>query len=189
MDKNEVKTILNLKETEAQAHTKYEGRIITLRVDDILLPDGRPAKREYVCHRGGASILAVDEEECVYLVRQFRYPYREELLEIPAGKLEEGEEAIVTARRELEEETGLIADDIKPFGLIYPTPGYTNENLYVFLAVGLHASKAHLDDGEFLRVERMPFKEVLQMVIDGRIKDGKTSYAVLKYAAINNIGV
>ena len=173
---------LNLTEIEKQANVVYEGRIISLRNDDIILPDGKPAKREYVCHRGGASILAVDDENYVYLVRQFRYPYREELLEIPAGKLEEGEEAIVTARRELEEETGLVADEIEPFGLIYPTPGYTNENLYVFLATGLKPTKAHLDEGEFLRVERLPFDEVFEKVISGEIKDGKTCFAILKYA-------
>ena len=169
-----MKKDLILTETEKQAHTLYEGRIIKLRVDDVELPDGKPATREYVCHRGGASILAVDDDNFVYLVRQFRYPYREELLEIPAGKLEEGEEAIVTARRELEEETGLVADELLPYGLIYPTPGYTNENLYVFLAKGLKATKAHLDDGEFLRVERMPFDEVLKKVMSGEIRDGKT---------------
>lgn len=176
---------LDLIEVEKQAHTLYNGRIISLRVDDVTLPDGNAAKREYVCHRGGASILAVDDEDCVYLVRQFRYPYREVLLEIPAGKLEEGEEAIVTARRELEEETGLVADEIVPFGMIYPTPGYTDEHLYIFLAKGLKATSAHLDDGEFLRVERLPFKEVLDRVLRGEIRDGKTCYAVLKYALKN----
>lgn len=171
-----------LTETEKAAHTLYEGRIITLRVDDVTLPDGRDAKREYVCHRGGAAVLAVDDEDCVYLVRQFRYPYREELLEIPAGKLEEGEEAIATARRELEEEIGMTADEILPFGLIYPTPGYTNENLHIFLARGLKKGNMHLDDGEFLRVERVPFKTVLERIMSGEIKDGKTCYAVLKLA-------
>ncbi|MDE6302116.1 MAG: NUDIX hydrolase [Clostridia bacterium] len=173
---------LILTETEKKANVVYEGRIISLRNDDVILPDGKLAKREYVCHRGGASILAIDDENYVYLVRQFRYPYREELLEIPAGKLEEGEEAIVTARRELEEETGLVADEILPFGMIYPTPGYTNEHLYIFLAKGLKPTQAHLDEGEFLRVEKMPFDEVLKKVLSGEIKDGKTCYAVLKYA-------
>lgn len=173
---------LNLTETEKTANVIYDGRIISLRVDDVILPDGRKAKREYVCHRGGAAILAVDDENCVYLVRQFRYPYREELLEIPAGKLEKGEEAIATARRELEEEIGMTADEIIPFGLIYPTPGYTDEKLHIFLAKGLKKGNMHLDDGEFLRVERLPFNTVLDRVLSGEIKDGKTCYAVMKYS-------
>ena len=179
--------ILDLTETEKRANVVYEGRIITLRNDDIPVPDGRDAKREYVCHRGGAAVLAVDDGGYVYLVRQFRYPYREELVEIPAGKLEEGEEAIVTARRELEEEIGMTADEIVPFGMIYPTPGYTDEHLHIFLAKGLKKGSMHLDDGEFLRVERVPFKTVLAHVLSGEIKDGKTCYAVMKYALLNNI--
>ena len=179
----------NLVEKEKQANVVYEGRIISLRNDDIILPDGRPAMREYVCHRGGASVLAVDDEGFVYLVRQFRYPYREIMLEIPAGKLEEGEEAIVTAGRELEEETGFTAERIIPYGLIYPTPGYTNEHLYVFLATGLKKSKMHLDDGEFLNVEKVPFKELLSEVMSGKIRDGKTCYAVMKYAIENGISI
>ena len=178
--------LLNLTETEKTAHTLYEGRIIDLRVDDVTLPDGRDAKREYVCHRGGAAVLAVDDEGYVYLVRQFRYPYREELVEIPAGKLEKGEEAIATARRELEEEIGMTADEIVPFGLIYPTPGYTNEHLHIFLAKGLKKGSMHLDDGEFLRVERVPFESVLQRVLSGEIRDGKTCYAILKYSVLND---
>ncbi len=177
----------NLIEKEKQAHVVYEGRIISLRNDDIVLPDGREAKREYVCHNGGASVLAIDGEGFVYLVRQFRYPYREVLLEIPAGKLEKGEEAIFTAGRELQEETGFTAGSIAPLGLIYPTPGYTNENLYVFLATDLKTSKMKLDDGEFLNVEKVPFLKLLSDVLDGKIRDGKTCYAVMKYALLKGI--
>lgn len=189
MDNKDMKNELDLTEAEKKANVVYEGRIITLRNDDITLPDGRDAKREYVCHRGGAAVLAVDDEGYVYLVHQFRYPYREELLEIPAGKLEEGEEAIVTARRELEEEIGMTADEIVPFGMIYPTPGYTNEHLHIFLAKGLKKGSMHLDDGEFLRVERVPFKTVLEMVLSDEIRDGKTCYAIMKYSILNNINL
>lgn len=177
-----MKRELDLTEAEKRANSVYEGRIISLRVDDVVLPDGREAKREYVCHRGGAAVLAVDDEGYAYLVRQFRYPYREELVEIPAGKLEEGEEAIVTARRELKEETGMTADEILPFGVMYPTPGYTDERLHIFLARGLKQGSIHPDDGEFLRVERIPFETVLARVLSGEIRDGKTCYAVMKYS-------
>ncbi|MBD5091908.1 MAG: NUDIX hydrolase [Clostridiales bacterium] len=174
---------LFLIEKEAEAHLLYDGRIIKLRVDDVTLPDGKPSKREYVSHNGGAAILAVDDEDFVYLVRQFRYPYREVIYEIPAGKLEVGEEAIVTAERELEEEVGLNADEIIPYGMLYPSPGYTNENLYIFLAKGLKQAKAHLDDEEFLNVHRLPYEQVLTMVMNGQIRDAKTCYAILRFAA------
>ena len=176
---------MNLEEKEVKKNVVYEGKILTLRVDDILTPDGKPAKREYVDHRGGASVLAVDEEECIYLVKQYRYAYREELLEIPAGKLEEGEDPLYTAIRELEEEVGLKGK-IEEFGLLYPTPGYTNEPLYVFLATNLVKSEAHLDEGEFLDVVKIPLKEAYNMVLEGSIKDGKTAYAILKYVALKN---
>ena len=168
-------------EKEVKANKLYDGRIINLRVDDVLLPDGRAAKREYVEHRGGAAILAIEEGQ-VYLVRQFRYPYREVLLEIPAGKLEAGEEPIVTAARELEEETGLRAERIEPYGVIYPSPGYTNEKLYIFVAYGSKQSAAHPDSDEFLNVVRMPVAEAIDKVTSGEIKDSKTCYALLKYA-------
>lgn len=174
---------MNYEEKEIKKNVIYSGKILTLRVDDIMTPDGKNAKREYVEHRGGAGILAVDEEEHVYLVRQYRYAYREELLEIPAGELEEGEPPMVTATRELEEETGL-SGNIMEFGLLYPTPGYTNEPLYIFLATDLKKKDAHLDEGEFLDVIRMPFAKAYEMVISGEIKDGKTCYAILKYGAI-----
>lgn len=169
-------------EKEIKANKLYDGRVINLRVDDVLLPDGRPAKREYVQHRGGAAILAMDDEGMVYMVRQFRYPYRETLLEIPAGKLEAGEEPIVTATRELAEETGLIAERLAPYGVIYPSPGYTDEKLYIFFASGLRQREAHPDADEFLNVVRMPFEQALQGVLTGDIKDSKTCYAILKYA-------
>ncbi len=175
-------------EKERKKTVIYEGKIINLRVDDIVLPDGNDAKREYVEHRGGASILAVDGEDNVYLVRQFRYPYREILEEIPAGKLEMGEDPIETARRELQEETGLVGDII-PYGLIYPTPGYTNENLYIYLATNLKKGDTHFDEDEFLDVVKRPIRDVLQDIYEGKIKDGKTCYAVLKYAHQKNIRI
>ncbi|MBO5776170.1 MAG: NUDIX hydrolase, partial [Clostridia bacterium] len=111
----------NLIEKEVNAHTLYSGKIINLRVDDIALPNGDCAIREYVEHKGGAAVLPIDNEGNAYLVKQFRYPYRELLLEIPAGKLEVGEPPIVTATRELKEETGFVGK-VEPYGVLYPTP-------------------------------------------------------------------
>ncbi len=177
---------MNLEEKELNANYVYKGKILNLRVDDVVLDGGEKAKREYVEHIGGAGVLAIDEENCVYLVRQYRYAYRQETLEIPAGKLERGEEPIVTAERELKEETGLNGK-IEEYGLLYPTPGYTNEPLYVFLATSLTMEESHPDDGEYLCVERIPFKVALEKVVSGEIKDAKTCYAILKYAYINKI--
>lgn len=169
-------------EVTQQENLIYDGRIIRLYADDVLLPNGNAGKREYVAHRGGAAILPIDDQGNVYLVRQFRYPYREVILEIPAGKLEAGEDPLDTATRELEEETGFRGSELVPYGVLYPTPGYTNEHLYIYLAKGLFKGNAHLDKDEFLNLVVLPFDEVYRMVLDNRIRDAKTSYAVLRYA-------
>jgi len=178
---------MDLEEKQKNSKTIYDGRIISVKLDEVTLPDGSTSSREYVCHRGGASVLAVDGEGYIYLVRQFRYPYREVIDEIPAGKLEAGEEPIETARRELEEETGLIAEKIEELGLLYPTPGYTNEKLYVFLATGLKKSRQCLDEGEFLNVERIKFSDALEKVLTGQFHDAKTCYGILKTALLSDI--
>ena len=175
-----------LEEKTLSTKELYHGRIINLRLDDVELPDGNKSKREFVEHPGGAAILAIDGED-IWLVRQFRYPYKEVIEEIPAGKLEKGEEAIVTAKRELQEETGYDCEEIQPFGIIYPTPGYTNEHLYIFLAKGLKKRVMHLDDDEFISAYKRPLKAVLADILAGKIKDGKTCYAVQKYCLTHGI--
>ncbi len=159
----------------------YRGKILNLRVDDVRLSNGAAAKREYVEHRGGAAVLAVKDGEA-YFVRQYRYAYRESLIEIPAGKLEAGEDPMRAAARELEEETGLKAKSITPFGVIYPSPGYTNEKLYIFLATDLEEGQAHPDEDEFLRCIKMPIDSALKMIDSGEMTDAKTCYALLRYA-------
>ncbi len=176
---------MDLIEKTTKATYLYKGKIINLRVDDVTLPNGEASTREYVEHRGGAGVLAVDDENYVYLVKQFRYPYGEEMLEIPAGKLEEGELPIVTASRELSEETGLQGT-VEEFGLLYPTPGYTNERLYIYLATNLRQKEAHPDSGEYLTVVRISLAEAYGKVLKGEIKDAKTAYAILKYVNIKN---
>lgn len=161
----------------------YRGKIVNLRCDDALLPDGRPCTREVVEHPGGAAVLCVREGK-VLLVRQFRYSYGEELLEIPAGKLDLGEEPIRAAARELEEETGFTAS-LEPLTVFYPTPGYTNEKIYIYLAKEIHGGTQRLDDGEFLDVLQLPLEEALRMVNEGQIKDGKTIAALLLYSFRN----
>ncbi len=158
----------------------YEGKILTLRNDDAELPDGRPCKREIIEHSGGACVLYV-EHDCVLLVRQYRYAYGESIYEIPAGKLEIGEDPKKAAARELEEEAGVKARDLKLLYVMYPTPGYTNEKIYIYQAIGGEKTSAHLDDGEFLDVEYIPMTRVLEMMRAGEIKDGKTLVALQAY--------
>ena len=171
---------MDLKERTVKVNYVYQGKIVNLRCDEAALPDGRPCKREMVEHPGGASVLCVYKGK-VALVRQFRYAYQEELLEIPAGKLEKGEDPMLAAKRELEEETGLVASELKPLFTLYPTPGYTNEKIYIYEAVGVRAGRQHLDEGEFLNVEYLPVGDVLAMIERGELHDAKTIVAVLEY--------
>ena len=171
---------MNLTEKTIKKNVVYRGKIINVRCDDAQLPDGKPCKREMVEHPGGACVLYVRDGK-ILLVRQFRYVYGEELLEIPAGKLNPGEDPAVTAARELEEETGLCADSLRCMFVLYPTPGYTNEKIYIFEAMGVHSGKQHLDEGEFLNVEYIPVNEVLAMIDEGKIRDAKTIVAMLQY--------
>ena len=171
---------MNLRETTVRQEYKFRGRIINVRVDDALLPDGKPCFREVVEHHGGASILYVRDGK-VLLVRQFRYPYGEETLEIPAGKLNPGEDPALTAARELEEETGYIPEKVNLLYTMYPTPGYTNEKIYIYEAFGVASGKQHLDEGEFLNVVFLPVEEVARMIERGEIRDAKTIVAVQSY--------
>lgn len=162
----------------------YNGKILKLYCDEVLLENGKTSKREYVSHNGGASIVAVDDEDNIYLVEQFRYAYRESILEIPAGKLELNEKPEECARRELKEEIGGECECLELLSIVYPSPGYTNEPLYVYLAKGLKIGENHLDEGEFLNVVKMPFKKALELVMDNTIKDSKTVIGILKYNTI-----
>lgn len=172
-----------IKETTLESEQIYNGKIMRVYRDKVMLQSGKESVREYIRHSGGASVLAVDEEENIYLVSQFRYPYASQTLEIPAGKKEYGEQPLVCAKRELEEETGLVADNIKLISTVYPTPAYTDEKLYVYLATGLKKTHAHLDEGEFLNVIKMPFAQALELAKQGKINDSKTLVAIYYYAA------
>lgn len=165
----------------------YDGRILQLFNDQVELPNGKLAYREYVNHQGGSSILAVDDKENCYFVEQFRYPYKTNILEIPAGKVDKGEDRRSCAIRELEEEVGLVAKEIIDLGTIYPTPAYTNELLSIFLARDLKLVGNNLDEGEFLNVVTIPFEKALDMVMKNEIFDAKTVIALLKYAQIRKV--
>ena len=172
---------MNLEEKTTKINYIYRGKIINVRCDEAELPDGRPCKREMIEHPGGASVLCVHEGKAA-LVRQFRYAYGEALLEIPAGKLERGEDPMLAAKRELEEETGLTAESLRHIFTLYPTPGYTNEKIYIYEAVNVKKGQQHLDEGEFLNVVYLPVEEAVRMVKEGEICDAKTIVAMLQYA-------
>ncbi len=158
----------------------YQGKILNLRVDDALLEDGTECKREIVEHGGGACVLYVEKGNVLF-VKQYRYAYGESVCEIPAGKLNAGENQKIAAARELEEETGIRAARLELIFQIYPTPGYTNERIYIYRAFdGVHLQR-HLDEGEFLDVEWIPLERVKEMLKRGEIKDAKTIIALQAY--------
>lgn len=158
----------------------FRGRVINLKVDDVELPDGHKSKREIVEHNGGVTVAALTEDNELLFVRQFRYAYGEEILELPAGKLEKGEEPHSAALRELKEETGAECDKLISLGKMYPSPGYTDEIIYMYFARVASFGSQCLDDGEFLDVTRIKLDQAVDMVLTGEITDGKTQAAVLK---------
>ena len=158
----------------------FKGKIIGVYRDTVELQNGRTSTREVVEHSGGVGILPIDADGSAILVRQFRYPIGMELLEVPAGKLEPGEDHFECAVRELSEETGYTAGQMIYLGSFLPSPGYCRETLHVYLALDLTPGGAHLDPDEFLSVERIPFDKLHKMVMDGEITDGKTVIGVLK---------
>ena len=171
---------MDLRETLLERKDIYAGRVVRLHVDTVRLPDGGTSLREIVDHPGGVAILALDENNNVLIVRQFRYAYGKTLLEIPAGKLEYGEDPYCAAMRELREETGASTDTLTPMGEIYPTPGFCNEIIRLYFAKDLTWGEMDLDEDEFLTVERIPFPVLLEKVLSGEIIDGKTALAVMK---------
>ena len=172
--------------TEAMLESKeiFNGRVIRVTLDKVQLEDGTTSTREVVHHHGGACVLPVDADGNATMVRQFRYALGEELWELPAGKLEAGEDPFEAAKRELSEECGLTADTYTELGVVYPTVGYDSERIYLWAAEGLHTVGQHLDAGEFLDVVKMPFAQALGLVMDGTIKDSNTQIALLKYAQL-----
>jgi len=172
------------KEELTGSRTIYEGKIITLKACTVRLENGAEVLRELVEHPGGVGILALDEEENVLLVRQYRFGAGQVLLELPAGKLEPGEDPAQCGMRELEEETGCCAASFAPLGRIHPTPAYVSEVIYIFLARGLTHKRQSLDADEFLTVEKVPLRQAVQLCLDGGITDAKTVFALLKYSAL-----
>lgn len=172
---------MNLKEKTLKQNYVYNGKIINMRKDDIILPDGNNAIREVVEHPGGVCVVAVTDKDEILMVRQFRYPYMEEILEIPAGKRNsKDEDPLACGKRELTEETGAVAKEFTFLGRLYPTPGYCDEIIWMYAAKDLSFGAQNPDDDEFLEVERIPFEKAVGMILSGEITDAKTQTAILK---------
>ena len=171
---------MDFTEKQLSYEYKFKGRIIKLRVDEALLPDGKTATREVVEHGGGVCVAALTDDGNVLAVRQFRYPYSETVLEIPAGKRDGDEDPFLCGVRELKEETGSTAAEYRFLGELYPSPGYCGEIIWMYAAKGLTFGEQNPDEDEFLSVEKIPLKEFADMVLSGEVKDAKTQAAVLK---------
>lgn len=172
--------IMDMTEKTVSREYIFKGRIINLRVDDALLPDGSVAKREVVEHPGGVCVAALTENNELLFVEQFRYPYSEVVLELPAGKLEYGEDPFEVGKRELREETGAVAEEYESLGKLYPTPGYCGEIIHMYFAKNLTFTSQDLDSDEFLEVRKIPLKEAFKMVINNEIADSKTQVGIMK---------
>ncbi|MCD7800832.1 MAG: NUDIX hydrolase [Ruminococcus sp.] len=171
---------MHLFEKQKSSDTIYNGRIFTVTKDIVELEDNTQADREVVHHNGGVCVIPVTDDNCILMVKQFRYAVNEATLEIPAGKLESNESHYNAGKRELLEETGHECSEYIFLGRIYPTPAYVTENIYMYLAKGLTYKGQNLDSDEFLDVVKVPLNDAVKMVMNGEIKDSKTQIGILK---------
>lgn len=169
-----------LGETKIASEEIYSGRVVHLYKDTVQISDGKYKTREVVRHVGAAAVVPLTADGKVIMTRQFRYPLNKVITEIPAGKLDVGEEPLEAAKRELKEETGYVAANWISLGEYYPSPAYTDECIYLYLATDLKYDEQKLDDGEFLNVMEADFEELVCDVCEGKIPDGKTQIALMK---------
>lgn len=167
-----------LEEKTIRSRTIFDGKLIRVQLDEVELPDGRTSTREIVKHPGAVAVLAFTEEGKLVLVRQYRNPLEKTILEIPAGKLEPGEDPKACAFRELEEETGYRAEDMQPIVSFYTSPGFADEKIHLFEARGLTKGEMRPDTDEFVEVEELTLEEAYAKMEEGLICDAKTVAAV-----------
>jgi ADP-ribose pyrophosphatase len=179
-----------LKETKTAREEIFTGHIVHLVRDSVTLPNGSPAKREVCLHNGAVCVVPVTDAGEIIMERQFRYPFDEVIWEIPAGKLDsKNEDVLEAAKRELREETGYSAEKFTFLGDLYPSPAILSEKIAMYLATGLHKGEQELDEDEFLDVTAIPFDDVVKMILNNEIPDGKTQAAVLKVKALRELGM
>lgn len=172
--------VSNLTERTVGTEPIFEGRIIKVRVDEVVLPNGETSKREIVKHPGAVAVIATTDEGKIVLVEQYRKAMEKALVEIPAGKLEQGEQPETTAIRELEEETGYVCEKMELIASFYTSPGFADEIVYLYEAKGLKKkeNKAALDEDEFVELMEVTLEEAMELMKEQRIHDAKTMYAV-----------
>ena len=171
---------MELYEKKLTSKQIFDGKVVKLYVDTVELPDGSEAIREIVRHPGAVCVIPVTKDMDVVTVKQYRYAFEQIMLEIPAGKLEPNENPLEAVKRELEEESGVVAGKIEYLGEIFTTVAIFDEKIHLYLATELEFKDAHPDDDEFLEVENIPLEKLYEMVMNGEIKDAKTQIAILK---------
>lgn len=169
----------DLTETRVDTTTVFRGKLLHVVSDSVVLPDGKKTVREYIRHPGASMIIAMPETGVVVLVRQFRYPLGRHFIELPAGKIDEGEEPLAAAKRELREETGYIAGNWRHLSTLHPCIGYSNERIELYLASDLDQRGATPDDGEHLEVMHVPVTQALEWIRDGTITEAKAVTGLL----------
>jgi ADP-ribose pyrophosphatase len=168
----------NLHEKTIDSKEIYRGKVISVSLDQVQLPNGKEATREIVRHPGAVAVIAVTEDNKLVMVRQFRKPLEKTILEIPAGKLEKGEDPLHCANRELQEETGYTAKEMNHVVSFYTSPGFADEMLYIYEAIGLITGEAKPDDDEFVDLHTLTLEEAFKSIRNGEIVDAKTVFAV-----------
>ncbi|CDQ39737.1 MULTISPECIES: NUDIX hydrolase [Virgibacillus] len=176
----------NFEEKTTNTQVIYNGKVVHLQVDDVLLPDGKTAKREIVNHPGAVAVIPITADNKIIFVEQYRKPLEKSLLEIPAGKLEPGEDPEVTAIRELEEETGYTTNELSFVTSFYTSPGFANEIMYIYISDQLEVVDQPLagDEDEFIKIHALTLEEAKKYVEAERIHDAKTNYAILYLHAL-----
>jgi len=169
-----------LVEKEISRTYQFKGRIINVRIDKVILENGKETEREVVEHNGAVAVLPIDHKGNCTLVEQYRKPIEKVLLEVPAGKLDSGETPDKCALRELEEETGLKTDNLIPLGHIYTTAGFSNEKIYLFLALNLEHTGSNPDEDEFLNIIKIKWAKLLELAQKNKLEDAKTNALILR---------
>lgn len=162
----------------------FNGSLLQVYKDTVVLPNGKIALREYIKHQGAVAVVPVTLKNEIIVVKQYRYPIGRTTIEIPAGKLDKGEEPLIAAKRELSEETGVFGADIESIGNLYPSVAYTDELIYMYMARNLQYGNKHTDEDEFLDVDKIYIEDFIDMILKGEIEDSKTQAAVLKVYTI-----
>lgn len=179
---------MELTEKTLNSKTVFDGRILKIMVDDIELPNGHRSNREVVGHPGGVCVAALDEDNYLYFVKQYRYPYHEVVTELPAGKLEKGQTPLENGKRELKEEVGAEGYSYISLGQLYPSPGYTQEIIHLYACRIKSIGSQNPDEDEFLNVEKIHIDKAVEMVLNNQLPDAKTQTAVLKLAMLLKSG-